>query len=822
MSIYKHETIHQLLEAQAFIYGSNLALTAEEELSHTYVSLLTAVDNLIVELYSAGVNSRDRVCMVAPNGVVMAITLLAVSSFATAVPLNPAYTAKEFESYFREMRVRWLLVFEGHETQALDVARALQLGLIRVSPKSLSVLGDKPRDGQITSVGDIVASSDDICLILLTSGSTGRPKKVPLTHRNVLASTAHICQSLLLSSADKCLCMWEQFHVGGLVDLLLVPLASGGSVLCAGGFNAQRLLELVGKHDITWFQAVPTTLHELSVQARRSQRQVSSTRLRFIRSVAAALSPTLMEEIEGLFDVPVLQTFGMTEAGPLITTNRLPPGRRKAGSVGSPAGPNVKVVGPDGDELPPGVAGKIMIHGENVFSGYEDAPEANKDSFQDGWFYTGDNGYFDPDGFLFLTGRTKEMINRGGEKISPQEIDDVLQLHPKIAQAAAFSVKHQTLGEDVGVAVVLKSGQKLSAAEIRAHVAKHLVSFKIPQRINFLDKMPRDHVGRINRAALAAQAETNTGLTKRENIERRIARIWAAELNLPFVAPDENFFEIGGDSLAGVRILLAIEAEFNHRLSPHVWASISTVTEMAAVLRRDLAADDSKPQVAAKRLSIPDELFRIIGMVMSSGVIKSMPDDPTIKVLNPTGKKVPLVWVFNSPDREMTGLSHYWNSDRPLLGLYSGSRQIPNTEDTRKQIAAFYCDRLLELFPDGNFYLAGNCRGGIIAHMILRSLNECGMFPKRVMFLEYIDQSLFDYPGDIRFLFGKESHMRFSFSALITAILRHDKATNSKKFFWIEGRHGEFFYGKNGAVLAGEIRTFVGENEIADKVAGRP
>jgi acyl-CoA synthetase (AMP-forming)/AMP-acid ligase II len=812
MSIYKHTTIHQLLVTQAATCGDNLAITDGEEFSQTYAGLLNTVDRLILELYSAGINPRDRVSIVGPNGVDLAITLLGVSSFATAVPLNPAYTAKEFESYFREMRVKWLVVFDGYETPALNVARSFELGAIRVSTKSLNVVSHKQRDGQITSVGNIAASSDDICLILLTSGSTGRPKKVPLRHRNVLASTAHICESLLLSSADKCLCMWEQFHVGGLVDLLLVPLASGGSTLCAGGFNAQRLLELADKHDITWFQAVPTTLHELSVQLRRLDHRIGSTRLRFVRSVAAALSPVLMEEIESLFGVPVLQTLGMTEAGPLITTNRLPPGRRKAGSVGLPAGPDVKIVGPDGNTLPFGVAGKIMIRGENVFDGYEDAPEANKESFQDGWFYTGDNGYFDPDDFLFLTGRTKEMINRGGEKISPQEIDDVLQLHPKIAQAAAFSIKHQTLGEDVGVAVVLKPGQQLSAAELRTHVAQHLVSFKVPQRINFLDKMPRDHVGRINRAVLAAQVETNTTLANRENIERRIARIWASELNLPFVGPDENFFEIGGDSLAGLRVLLAIEADFNHRLSPHIWSSISTVTEMANVLRRDLAEHISKTGLAAKSPSMPDELFRTIGMVMSSGAIKTMPDDPTIKIINPDGEKVPLVWVFNSPDREMTGLSQYWNSNRPLLGLYSGSRQIPNTEDTRKKIAAYYCDRVIALFPDGEFYLAGNCRGGRVAHKMLEDLNERGVFPKRVMFLEYIDQSLFNYPGEVRFVFGKQSHLRFSFSAGITAVLRNEKETNSKKLFWVDGAHGEFFHRQNCAGLAREIHAFVGEH----------
>jgi oxalate---CoA ligase len=822
MTICKHQTIHQLLEVQGATHGKHLALTDGQGSSQTYANLLSTVDNLILDLYCAGINPRDRVSIVGPNGIDLAITLLAVSSFAAAIPLNPAYTTKEFESYFSELGAKWLVVFDGYETAALDAAHSLKIGIIRVSIRMFRVVDEKRRSFEVASVASISGGADDICLVLLTSGSTGRSKKVPLTQRNVLTSAAHICDSLLLTPADKCLCMWEQFHVGGLVDLLLVPLASGGSTLCAGSFNAQRLLELVEKHDITWFQAVPTTLNELVLHLHKRKGQINSQRLRFIRSVAAALSPALMQSIESLFGVPVLQTLGMTEAGPLITTNRLGPGARKAGSVGLPAGPEVKVVGPDGDELPQGAAGKIMIRGENVFGGYEDASEANKELFEDGWFYTGDNGYFDADGFLFLTGRTKEMINRGGEKISPQEIDDALQLHPKIGQAAAFSVKHKTLGEDVGVAVVLRPGQQLSAAEVRVHLAHYLAGFKVPQRVYFLDGMPRDPVGKINRISLAALAESNAALAQQksafDDIQQRIARIWASELDLPHVGPNESFFEIGGDSLAGMRVLLAIEAEFKHRLSPQVWSSISTVPEMARVLRRDLANDLPKPK-AATSSSMPDEFFRTIGMVMSSGVIKTMPDDPTIKIINPNAKKVPLVWVFNSPDREMAGLLQHWNSERPLLGLYSGSRHIPNTAEAAKIIAEHYCDRLLALFPRQDFYLAGNCRGGTIAHKILELLNARGVFPKRILFLEYIDLSLLDYPGEIRFMFGKQSATTFVHSASIGAVQRNEKVTDTKKVLWIDGEHGQFFYSDNGAVLAREILTFINETDGATNLA---
>src|ERR1041385_4594848 len=368
MSKYRHQTVYRLIEAQAKINSTKVALSNGACSSLNYSDLLQTVDALVSDLYSAGIDPRDRVSIVMPNGVDLAVTLLAVSSFAPAAPLNPAYKLKEIESYFRELRVKWLVLLDDQAPPAVDAARPPNTRLIRISKGSRNLMSDRKRAAP-ASVASIAAVSDDVCLILLTSGSTGRSKKVPLTHRNVLASTADICESLLLSAADRCLCMWEQFHIGGLVDLLLVPLASGGSVVCTSGFSAKRLFELTSKGEITWFQAVPTTLYEVTIQAQRIPNRVATHKLRFVRSVAASLSQPLMEEIESLFGVPVIQTLGMTEAGPLITTNRLHPGGRKARSVGLPAGPEVKIVGSDGNELPPETIGQILIRGENVFAG---------------------------------------------------------------------------------------------------------------------------------------------------------------------------------------------------------------------------------------------------------------------------------------------------------------------------------------------------------------------------------------------------------------------------------------------------------------------
>ncbi len=505
-----YDTIFQLLTDQAEQHPDAIAIETSGDLALTYSEVLARTSALINALHARGVSRQSRVAIVLPNGADLAIGMLAISTLATSVPLNPIYRRDEYEAYFSAIRVTHLLTLQEFSTEARTVAGERHLPVIELAADgSTTVTGEgRLEPGAAVRPELPLAGPTDIALILLTSGSTGRPKKAPLTHRNICVSVADICRTLELTPADRCLCMWEQFHVGGLVDLLLVPLGSGGAVICAGGFDAALFYDQLQTKRPTWFQGVPTTLYELSAFAQRYEVDPRAAPLRFIRSVASSLSPQLMQEIEDLFGVPVVQTFGMTEAGPLITTNRLPPAKRMPGSVGTSCGPQIRIVSPDGADLPPGRIGEIVIRGDNVIDGYEDAPDANARSFRDGWFYTGDTGYLDKENFLFLTGRLKEMINRGGEKITPQELDDVLLTHPAIAQAASFSIPHRTLGEDVGAAVVLRPGAALSEAEIRGFVLQRLAAFKVPKLILFLEQMPRDPIGKINRMSLAALANS--------------------------------------------------------------------------------------------------------------------------------------------------------------------------------------------------------------------------------------------------------------------------------------------------------------------------
>ena len=566
-----HRSIPEMLFVQGKERGQVIALEDVGRDGLSYGELSQLVVSLVGDLTQAGVKRADRVAVVIPNGRDMSTTLLGVCSAAIAAPLNPAYREDEFADYFREIRVSYLVIRRGVDSPARAAAAKMGIKVIELTEDARALLpeGLEVRPETPTKQGDL-PDPDDIALILLTSGSTGRSKKVPLTHRNICVSVRDTCRTLELTPDDRCLCMWEQFHIGGLVDLLMVPLASGGSVICTGGFDAARFFELLRTKSPTWYQGVPATVHELMAHARKHGIESAPNSLRFIRVTASALAPKLMGELEEYFGVPVITTFGMTEAAPLITTNLLPPHARKAGSTGPSCGPEVAVMDAEGNLLKTGEVGEVVVRGENVMSGYEDAPEANAHSFRHGWFHTGDTGCLDEDGYLFLKGRIKESINRGGEKITPQEIDDVLLTHPQIAEAISFHVPHSVLGEDVAVAVVLHKPGSLSENDIRDYVASRLAEFKVPRKVLFVEGFTRGPSGKVNRSALADVLGVTAKKTYEPpvtDLEKTLADIWARELNVPKVGRNDSFADLGGDSLSTARMILAVENKISKVLS---------------------------------------------------------------------------------------------------------------------------------------------------------------------------------------------------------------------------------------------------------------
>jgi acyl-CoA synthetase (AMP-forming)/AMP-acid ligase II len=606
--------ILSLLEAQVVTRKDRVAIETSDGRALSYLGLYESVTRVALGIRDAlgnSVNKSLRIGIVMPNGLNMAVALLGVSCAGAAIPFNPTYKPFEFDSYFRLAKIDALLIEYTDDGPAVAVAERLGLRLLRFSlEEGISGASNKgrllPRD------------PDDVALVLMTSGSTGRPKLVPLTHRNVCVSAGDVCRSMNLSTEDRCLSMWEQYHIGGLVDLLLAPLASGGTVICTSGFSASEFYRLLAVARPTWFQAVPTTLNELIVHSRRNGAASEPKSLRFIRSVSAALPPRMHDELETLFGVPVLQTFGMTEAGPLITSTRLPPAVRKPGSVGSSCGTEIRIVDSKGAALGPDVGGEVAIRGPNVFSGYEDATDGNKTQFRGGWFHTGDLGYFDFDGDLFLTGRVKQLINRGGEKFSPNEIEEVLLLHPAVAEAAAFAVEHPTLGEDVCAAIVLREPARVE--DIRSFVAARLAAFKVPKRIDVRHRLPVNPIGKIDKLALVESyhsliSDSRAFVPPRNGLEKLLIQIWSDELPTKFFGIHDDFMILGGDSLSSTRVLLAVEKALSATIPGDIVEMLTTVSSLADYLcqqgfGKELAAqvDNQESENESDKTSDEEEL----------------------------------------------------------------------------------------------------------------------------------------------------------------------------------------------------------------------
>jgi oxalate---CoA ligase len=493
----------ELLRAQP---KARPALGAPERSPLSHADLCAEVDVAIAALNALGVGRGDRVAIVLPNGPEMAAAFIAVASGATAAPLNPAYRSDEFEFYLTDLRAKALIVERGSGSPALTVAEKLGLLVLDLVPGAAGAgsfeLAARGTAGRSPSANGGPAASDDIALILHTSGTTSRPKIVPLSQRNVCASAENVRDTLELRPDDVGLNIMPLFHIHGLIAGLLAPLSAGGSVFCTPGFNALKFFAWMREARPTWYTAVPTMHQAIVARAAGNRPIIEANPLRFVRSSSSSLPPQVIRELEAVFGAPVIEAYGMTEAAHQMTSNPLH-GKRIPGSVGVAAGPKVAIMDAAGALLPPGSTGEIVILGVNVTSGYENNPSANRDAFTNGWFRTGDQGVMDTDGYVTITGRLKEIINRGGEKISPREVDEVLLDHPAVAQVVTFAIPHDKLGEDVAAAVVLREGQSVDSKQLQKFVATRLADFKVPRKILLLDEIPKGPTGKLQRIGLA-------------------------------------------------------------------------------------------------------------------------------------------------------------------------------------------------------------------------------------------------------------------------------------------------------------------------------
>ena len=492
------KTIRNMINQQ----NDNLIfLTSEKNEKLSYGEFKIFNEKISRQLAATNVKNSDRAAIVLPNGPLMASSFLSISSYMSAAPLNPSYKQEEFEFYLDDLKPKFLLVEPNSKSLAVIAAKNLNIPVFEMKisvnqPLGTFELFDKESDYKNPN-------EYDEALVLHTSGTTSRPKIVPLSNLNIFTSAVNISKSLKLTTDDHCLNIMPLFHIHGLIAVLSASAKVGASICASNGFNALKFLDLAETQNITWYSGVPTMHQAILLRAQKNSDKAKKLNLRFIRSSSASLPPAIFEQLNDIFETPVIEAYGMTEATHQMASNPLPPAIQKPGLVGMPAGPEICIMNDKNEKLPEGEIGEICIKGDNVTNGYENNPEANKQSFVNNWFRTGDEGFFDEDGYLKISGRLKEIINKGGEKISPLEVDNILMDFPPIDQALCFGYKDKMLGEDIAVAIKLKENKSCTEDDIKSYANEKLAKFKIPKKIFIVEDIPKGATGKLQRIGLA-------------------------------------------------------------------------------------------------------------------------------------------------------------------------------------------------------------------------------------------------------------------------------------------------------------------------------
>ena len=586
-------SIPRVLEHHAKRIPDAPAILAPGRAPLTYGRLYQHIDEMGRTLRAIGIGRRDRIAVVLPNGPEMAVTFLTVATSAVCVPINPAYGTEELDRYFADLRLRALITQAGIDSPARRVALSRAVQVIGLSTESDAEAGIFTLTGDRRKArGHTPANPDDVALLLLTSGTTSRPKIVPLTHANLCASAYSSIAALALRENDRCINVVPLFHGHGLNNVLLASVAAGASVVCAPGCDADKFYDWLSDFRPTWYSAVPTMHRAILAQARHIGGRVADHQLRFIRSSSAPLPADVFAELEQTFQAPVIEFFGMTEtASSPIACNPLPPRARKPRSVGIPVDLEVAVMDEHGALLSGGQTGEVIVRGGAVTAGYDGDPAATKAAFAGSWFKTGDLGYFDDDGYLFLTGRIREMINRGGEKVTPQEVEAVLLQHPAVAEAVTFAVPHPTLGEDVASAIVLRPDMTATPNDIRQFAIGRIAEFKIPRQVVIVEEIPKGPTGKIQRIALADKLGLASGTRSRQAfvaprtpLEKVLAEHWAEILQVERIGIDDDFFASGGDSLLATDVFSHVYEIAQIELDVSRFFEAPTVAEVAHYL----------------------------------------------------------------------------------------------------------------------------------------------------------------------------------------------------------------------------------------------
>jgi acyl-CoA synthetase (AMP-forming)/AMP-acid ligase II/thioesterase domain-containing protein/acyl carrier protein len=657
------------------------------------------------QLRTAEIGPHSRIGIMLPPGPEGAVLGVAVASHAISVPLNSNRPESEIKEELARAGLEALVLPSWVDSPAWAIAQRSSFGLIEASRAAGSLSSVALRQVRETSVltrKPVHPALDSIALIFTTSGTTGTARLIPVTHENLLVTADKMRQWFNLSSDDRTAFVLPGYYGAAIKISLLAPLLLGGSVGLPAARHVQDLVEWIPDLCPTWLWGNPTFFQAVLDRLRSRAGMKLTHSLRFVVSGTTYLPPTLRAELEETLSVPVLQSYGMSEAG-ILAADPAPPFKRKPGTVGLISRDELTIVGPKGDPLPDGEVGEIVVHGQTVSPDIGTDAETEAQHSNDRWLFTGDLGSIDSEGYLTVVGRTKELINRGGEKISPSEVELALLLHPSVKEAAAFSVPHPRLGENVAAAVVLKSETNTTTQEIKTFLADHLAPFKIPQHVFVVPELPKGSTGKISRSELsdAMAHRIRDVVPPKSPLEFQIIDIWQALLCRKDIGIDDDFFELGGDSLLAVQMVLEVEAIAHRKIPPSALRAVYTVRQLAAMITR--TGDALEELVTCAKFGDGMPFFFCHGDYMTGGLyalklVEMLKCDQPVFLLNP----------YRDPD--------------PKFSI--------------EEMARCYLPHLLAARPAGAFRLGGFCNGGLLAWELAHQLESLG---RRVEFIVLID-----------------------------------------------------------------------------------
>lgn len=689
----------------------SLALLAPGRTPLTFADLLTQVHDLGNALSNAGVGAGEVTALVLPNGPELITAVLAITNMGACAPLDPTLTAGEYQVFLNRLGARTLITQAGVPSPAVAAARSLRMRVIqiRILPENPAGIFELADPGE-TAAGP--GRKTGAALLLFTSATTDSPKLVPLTWDNLRWMALHDSRALELNASDRLLSLMPLFHLHGLAAVL-TQLSSGGGVISTAGFEPDSFAAWLAALRPTWLTSSPPINRAILTLARGHPGIFRNTSLRFIRSGTAPSDPELLGLLEAAAGVPVLNGYGMTETGGVA---RNTPRFRKPGSVGRSSGLELAIMDPSGNSLPPDSHGEIVVRGRSVTTSYLDNPEANCAAFRNGWFHTGDIGRLDSEGFLFITNRLKETINRGGEKIAPQDVEAVLLAHPAVAEAAVVAIPHATLGEDVAAAVVLRQEAIASESDLRRFAASRLAHFKVPRRIVVVDSIPRTATGKPKRGSLAERLQRSippqsippdrqSDARALEPIETALLGIWRRILNVEQIDVTGDFFAYGGDSLSAAAMLAEVQRTLH--ASPELLERVeffdNPTIEMLAGLVKECGPGPVDPDAPNSDAESP-----------SSRVL----------ALRSTGSHAPF-FCFPAiyPDSYyFRHLARGLGEDQPFFVV----RPVHPVKEKRllsvHEIAQSSVAAIRRIRPHGPYLVGGHCYGGVVAFETARQL----------------------------------------------------------------------------------------------------